>query len=1011
MIGKDAVDTALTLVRHGYNIIPVTSSKSPIGVDSYTQYYSEHITEDFASGILKKVAGKASGIALLGSVNPLYPDKILVIIDIDNPWVWEDALSKLPEDLRKKLEGNPWKWLTGPRCPVDREKHDIKCSGDTCAHRDHVFKLSEAKRGLAYAILVPKECLTIRQGHASFLGGAVELRIRNYEVIPPSLHPSGVRYEWATKGPIREGLVVLPTELTCDEWRQLLVDVLGYGKTETKIIQVGGLGKRTCTNEVIITEDALAKAVERFKEVYIPEFRDKTLFGLIGSMWHRCVSYESAKRFVEMLLSWSTQVYPKEEVNQRLYLVDWVYGIKGGKGEERRIWGKPKLYETLVEVYRYKGFSESEARARANILINDLFNILGIKHPVRRLVVISNKGKISGKNGEAYVANDPKWGIIILYKRYPTRNDLIQHARRICRDEEDNGKNEGDNENNNENGYRSIRECVEEKLSSEEFVEEATRALIDYGNDIIVRGWYIRKARIIEDPYTGNDYYSIELRNIKTHKSIKLNYVLLDDLSRLLIRKLGAPMSEQQVKVLVNTLLVELATKKKHPVLTGIIFDQKEQKAKIVAYGRFRQSMKELRAIEGDAKAFLEMMRRFYGNKPKAWDAYAVGLFQVFNFLRKQAMGGISRNKALVLVGDPNTGKSTIAKNIVATIFNHPGMVEGPSILYSPARLARMAGLSTVPLLVNDVKTFTDTRIADMLKNLLTDNVPIYEVAIPYSQTLSAYYGTAGLIITAQKFVVTDIGVLDRLHVITFTSEDRKDPKKDRAIIDEFNNWRIEHAKDLAAFGRLYLETAVNEWDKVKDIILNQDYIQAARDYLAYIVKKLDPSIDPRFVEETESEGEEEEEEKMWHVTQFVNSIRDVIAKMSHLLSTRDKSTYGMFLELATSKHLVGLVTPVTDEQGRVVGLKFKPSYVREYVKEVQNLKVLYEGIRSELANAIPCINVHIKYGRDQNTTYLYISDVLMQYILEEIGTVPCGGGEGNENKGNNANYGETQEY
>ena len=47
----------------------------------------------------------------------------------------------------------------------------------------------------------------------------LKLRIRNYEVIAPSLHPSGVRYEWAAKSPIREGLVVLPTELTYDEWR------------------------------------------------------------------------------------------------------------------------------------------------------------------------------------------------------------------------------------------------------------------------------------------------------------------------------------------------------------------------------------------------------------------------------------------------------------------------------------------------------------------------------------------------------------------------------------------------------------------------------------------------------------------------------------------------------------------------------------------------------------------------------------------------------------------------
>ena len=143
--------TATILVRHGYNVILVSQSKSPVGITEYRQYYREHMSEDFIVEVLEKASDKAAGIALLGVVNPLYPDKILIIIDIDDPWKWEEVLQKLPEGLRSKILNDPWAWQTGPRCPIDHEKHSIKCIKGTCTHSlekgEHEFKLSEAKRG------------------------------------------------------------------------------------------------------------------------------------------------------------------------------------------------------------------------------------------------------------------------------------------------------------------------------------------------------------------------------------------------------------------------------------------------------------------------------------------------------------------------------------------------------------------------------------------------------------------------------------------------------------------------------------------------------------------------------------------------------------------------------------------------------------------------------------------------------------------------------------------------
>ncbi|WP_054842561.1 bifunctional DNA primase/polymerase [Vulcanisaeta distributa] len=391
-IGLSIEETARLLVHAGYNVIFVNESKMPIGIEEYAKYYDEHMTEDFINEYVKKALRRAKGIALLGNINPWFPpDKRLVIIDVDNPWTWDDVKQRLPQELANKIEGS-WKWLTGPRCPIDRDKHGIKCDGEVCTHEmgnePHSFKLPEARRGLAYAVLVPGNCVGLSEGTKKLMGGDIELRLRGgYELIPPSLHPSGINYEWSNPA-IVNGLVVPPSELTCDEWRTLL-NALGYGKESKQqevTQQTGGLGTRRCREEVIIPEDRIAQAVQMFKDVYVPNFRDHMLFGILGMLWWRCVSYESARKFVDMLTTWAQQQYPDENVKKDYYILDWVYGRAGGSDEDKRRWGgKPKFYEHLIELFKSRGgLSEEEAIAKAEAFIGELLNALGISSGVRR---------------------------------------------------------------------------------------------------------------------------------------------------------------------------------------------------------------------------------------------------------------------------------------------------------------------------------------------------------------------------------------------------------------------------------------------------------------------------------------------------------------------------------------------------------------------------------------------------------------------------------------------------
>jgi len=334
-------------IERGYNVIPVDERKEPLA-PKYKECYDKHcrdLLKLFESPAVKK---KQRGIALLGRINPYYPLRALVIIDVDDP-------SKFPAEAREILKGT-WHWLTGPRCPRDGDKHDIVCGPVACRHKDHEFDLSEAVRGEAYAVLVPREAEElVAGGVVKLMGGAVEIRIRGYQLLPPSLHPSGVTYEWLVS-PWQSGAFEHPKELTLEEFKRL-VELLSGGAPKERPQEQPKAADRKCKRVRELSDEDANRIVEIIKPWYVPGHRNHILVALLGILKRACYSNESILKLYEALESWAMSVYSDVDKKKDDYIVRGVV-----EGRDWHLYGWPGLRNELLQVAQEVGKSEADVK-------------------------------------------------------------------------------------------------------------------------------------------------------------------------------------------------------------------------------------------------------------------------------------------------------------------------------------------------------------------------------------------------------------------------------------------------------------------------------------------------------------------------------------------------------------------------------------------------------------------------------------------------------------------------
>ena len=328
-----------------------------------------------------KLLDKATGIAIVGGFeNPWKPITVLVLVDIDSPAV----LEKSP--LLKEVIAKSVSWKTGPRCPKCFNKHlDVIEFGKKfrCSKCSLEFSIDNAPRGLGALVTVDYNTYE-KFFKGSLRLGDVEFLINNYQLIPPSLHSTGVVYEWVKPFNFNSPSLGVYT-LTDTEVESLLKEVKPKLEKPVVVARVARLRE--------LSDSDIVKIKELLKPAYREGIRQFIWLYLSGWAAKAKVSPISVAKVLKMLYgetrdtdSLKTRAsaiiysYKKAGVDVDVYEKEFedLFGIKpyGLEKEisEDVVKGKTGLQEVLEEV-----LGEEQALA----IIKEIEDVFGTASPFR----------------------------------------------------------------------------------------------------------------------------------------------------------------------------------------------------------------------------------------------------------------------------------------------------------------------------------------------------------------------------------------------------------------------------------------------------------------------------------------------------------------------------------------------------------------------------------------------------------------------------------------------------
>jgi hypothetical protein len=220
--------------------------------------------------------------------------------------------------------------------------------------------------------------------------------VRNYQLIPPSLHPTGISYEWVRPLTLEKPFAGI--YLLGERELEKLLSELGPG--ERKQQQAEEVEEKGQLRE--LSDAEVLRVKEILKNVYVPGYRQSIWLYLSGWGAKAGISPVSVARILELLYHETQDTdglktrgsalvysYGKAGINLELYAEklreifgEEPYGLMRGFSQES-VKGFSGLQEVVESVLKSKNMAEKEAEEQAVTMITQIGEVFGKPSPFR----------------------------------------------------------------------------------------------------------------------------------------------------------------------------------------------------------------------------------------------------------------------------------------------------------------------------------------------------------------------------------------------------------------------------------------------------------------------------------------------------------------------------------------------------------------------------------------------------------------------------------------------------
>jgi len=793
------------LYKLGFNVVPVSEDKRPLG-----QWAADKRMEE--REFLAKLQN-ASGIAVVGGViHPFSKDYVLGMIDIDNP----EALEKIP--TLQRIIGETVAWRTGLRCPKCNGKHLDK-GGDgkySCKKCGNVFSKEEAKRGIGAFVLVSYWDFHEKLG-GTLRKGDVEFLFNNYQLIPPSLHPHGVRYEWVSPlDTAREhyGIRVV----TGKELKEILVE-LGERKEEKERQPQGEVRDAGKLRE--LSDSEILRIKELLKPVYKSGYRQHIWLYLSGWAAKAGINPVSVAKALKMLYE---ETHDEDDIKTRGSALCYSYGKAGVKLEEYSealkgiLGGEPYGLANSFNLESVKGYTGIQ---------EVLEKILGEEQ--KALEVIRELEEIFG------VASPYKDSVVVLLDK-ADQLFAVANLRRL--------------------------KVVRMKRVKDNFVEK----------EVVIVGAPTQVV-VYENPIGGITKYEVWWETDVRSKPIHIGPALLDDIVERLKTE-GLVFHKSLVNDVLSAVLVGFIRKKKAIVKTELEspgFYLLDGKLAAVGFNVEKPSKEELR----EALLLLNELAEVWFAHVIEKFSFIIkwGVISPFIYAYKQREKPV---RWLFLTGKSGTGKTTMGE-IVLEIWgvNDTKHKKIGSNADTEARIGYILSIGTFPVVINEPGAiFSKPELVEIIKGA-------QEAVVARGKYVRGVYtdipALAPVMFTSNKFLPRDEAALRRLYILKFTQGEKVSEEAKR----EFNEKVKGRLGKLRALGNYIASKVLEEglWDnplEYAEKLLESAFMYAGMEKPSWIER----GKEELFIKEGEIEEETIENIRIYLVKRINDEFTRHISKL-----------------------------------------------------------------------------------------------------------------------------------